>query len=159
MRGSGDESEYGDDRPGQHSRLGMQQRGDHCAPSIESILVATLAIDATRRETRNSNRRSPRQKEEAHQSEDSRGDYRDRDAPHYFPSQPTALQSSRWLHFPSSVFPVLVLRPPHAVASFTPCGIYSEGRDEDRFNRWCALVASLPHPKTRVLTWPIVTVF
>ena len=28
-----------------------------------------------------------------------------------------------------------------------------------RFDRWCAAVASLPRRQTRVLTWPIVTVF
>jgi hypothetical protein len=37
--------------------------------------------------------------------------------------------------------------------------IYGERRDDERFNRWCAVVGSLPHPKTRVLTWPVVTVF
>ena len=37
--------------------------------------------------------------------------------------------------------------------------VYGHGRDEDKFERWCDLVASLPRVKTRVLTWPIVTVF
>jgi len=37
--------------------------------------------------------------------------------------------------------------------------IYGEGRDDERFKRCCAVVGSLPHPKTRVLTWPVVTVF
>src|SRR3981081_3897202 len=29
---------------------------------------------------------------------------------------------------------------------------------EARFNRWCALVPTLPRRQTRVLTWPVVTV-
>jgi hypothetical protein len=35
------------------------------------------------------------------------------------------------------------------------------GRDglEQRFDRWCEVVARLPRKQTRVLTWPIVTVF
>jgi hypothetical protein len=31
--------------------------------------------------------------------------------------------------------------------------------DEARFERWCETVASLPRRQTRVLTWPLVTVF
>ena len=31
--------------------------------------------------------------------------------------------------------------------------------DADVFERWCAAVAALPRVQTRVLTWPIVTVF
>ena len=30
---------------------------------------------------------------------------------------------------------------------------------ETRFERWCEAVESLPRKQTRVLTWPIVTVF
>jgi hypothetical protein len=30
---------------------------------------------------------------------------------------------------------------------------------ERRFERWCEVVGSLPRRKTRVLTWPVVTVF
>src|SRR3954453_6493477 len=30
---------------------------------------------------------------------------------------------------------------------------------ERRFTRWCEVVARLPRRQTRVLTWPIVTVF
>ena len=36
---------------------------------------------------------------------------------------------------------------------------YGAGSDEARFERWCDVVASLPRKQTRVLTWPIVTVF
>jgi len=31
--------------------------------------------------------------------------------------------------------------------------------DGDRFEEWCEVVAALPRRKTRVLTWPLVTVF
>jgi hypothetical protein len=37
--------------------------------------------------------------------------------------------------------------------------VYGQGRDEDKFEGWCNVVASLPRVKTRVLTWPIVTAF
>ena len=30
---------------------------------------------------------------------------------------------------------------------------------QQRFERWCAVVAALPRRQTRVLTWPLVTVF
>jgi hypothetical protein len=36
---------------------------------------------------------------------------------------------------------------------------YSEGDPRTRFERWCGVVESLPRRQTRVLTWPIVTVF
>jgi hypothetical protein len=36
---------------------------------------------------------------------------------------------------------------------------YGAGDAERKFNRWCDVVAALPRKKTRVLTWPIVTVF
>ena len=38
---------------------------------------------------------------------------------------------------------------------------FLHGRDaiERRFERWVAVIASLPRKQTRVLTWPIVTVF
>ena len=38
---------------------------------------------------------------------------------------------------------------------------YLHGRagDERRFNQWCEVVAALPRRQTRVLTWPLVTVF
>ncbi len=37
--------------------------------------------------------------------------------------------------------------------------IYGSGSERDRFERWCREVAALPRRQTRVLTWPIVTVF
>ena len=37
--------------------------------------------------------------------------------------------------------------------------LYGQGGDEEKFHRWCEVVASLPRIKTRVHTWPIVTVF
>jgi hypothetical protein len=37
--------------------------------------------------------------------------------------------------------------------------LYGRGSIETRFNQWCAVVASLPRRQTRVLTWPVVTVF
>ena len=36
---------------------------------------------------------------------------------------------------------------------------HSPHPDADAFERWCDTVASLPRVQTRVLTWPIVTVF
>jgi len=37
--------------------------------------------------------------------------------------------------------------------------LHGGGRMEQRFDRWCDTVASLPRRQTRVLTWPIVTVW
>jgi hypothetical protein len=37
--------------------------------------------------------------------------------------------------------------------------LHGPGGDERRFERWCAAVADLPRRQTRVLTWPLVTVF
>jgi hypothetical protein len=37
--------------------------------------------------------------------------------------------------------------------------LHGAGRGQDRFERWCEAVASLPRRQTRVLTWPVVTVF
>jgi hypothetical protein len=37
--------------------------------------------------------------------------------------------------------------------------VYGTGTMAARFERWCEVVASLPRKQTRVLTWPIVTVF
>jgi hypothetical protein len=37
--------------------------------------------------------------------------------------------------------------------------LYGQRTMADRFSRWCATVAELPRKQTRVLTWPIVTVF
>ena len=37
--------------------------------------------------------------------------------------------------------------------------LHGRGSEETRFARWCDTVAKLPRRQTRVLTWPIVTVF
>lgn len=37
--------------------------------------------------------------------------------------------------------------------------LHGRGGDERRFEDWCSVVAELPRKQTRVLTWPIVTVF
>ena len=37
--------------------------------------------------------------------------------------------------------------------------LHGRGSVASRFDRWCAVVGSLPRRQTRVLTWPVVTVF
>ena len=37
--------------------------------------------------------------------------------------------------------------------------LHGAGSAERKFERWCATVAALPRKQTRVLTWPLVTVF
>ncbi|MFI5229313.1 MAG: hypothetical protein ACHQWU_09610, partial [Gemmatimonadales bacterium] len=37
--------------------------------------------------------------------------------------------------------------------------LYGRGDDEARFGQWCETIAGLPRRQTRVLTWPLVTVF
>lgn len=37
--------------------------------------------------------------------------------------------------------------------------LHGAGNDRQRFECWCDVVASLPRRQTRVLTWPLVTVF
>lgn len=37
--------------------------------------------------------------------------------------------------------------------------LYGASSDAERFGEWCDVVASLPRVQTRVLTWPVVTVF
>lgn len=37
--------------------------------------------------------------------------------------------------------------------------VYGKRSDPARFERWCETVGSLPRRQTRVLTWPVVTVF
>ena len=37
--------------------------------------------------------------------------------------------------------------------------LHGPGGDEERFAQWCDVVAGLPRRQTRVLTWPLVTVF
>jgi hypothetical protein len=54
------------------------------------------------------------------------------------------------------------LRAPGGARTFaTALDRYLHGRGgiEGRFEAWCAAVAALPRRQTRVLTWPLVTVF
>ena len=37
--------------------------------------------------------------------------------------------------------------------------LHGTGELEERFDSWCAVVGELPRRQTRVLTWPVVTVF
>lgn len=37
--------------------------------------------------------------------------------------------------------------------------LHGAGNDEKKFDQWCEAVAALPRKQTRVLTWPLVTVF
>jgi hypothetical protein len=37
--------------------------------------------------------------------------------------------------------------------------LHGRGGDATRFERWCEVVAELPRRQTRVLTWPLLTVF
>jgi hypothetical protein len=37
--------------------------------------------------------------------------------------------------------------------------LHGRGSDQARFERWCETVGALPRRQTRVLTWPLVTVF
>ena len=37
--------------------------------------------------------------------------------------------------------------------------LFGRAGDERRFNQWCDVVGRLPRRQTRVLTWPVVTVF
>jgi hypothetical protein len=37
--------------------------------------------------------------------------------------------------------------------------LYGNGSPQERFENWCGAIASLPRRQTRVLTWPVVTVF
>jgi hypothetical protein len=52
---------------------------------------------------------------------------------------------------------------PHAGARAFAEGLFAflhgAGTLETRFDRWCGVVAELPRKQTRVLTWPIATVF
>jgi hypothetical protein len=37
--------------------------------------------------------------------------------------------------------------------------LHGSGAPSDRFDTWCSLLAALPRRQTRVLTWPVATVF
>ena len=54
------------------------------------------------------------------------------------------------------------IRPPagaQAMAEGLYAFLHGRGSIETRFSRWCAVVGALPRRQTRVLTWPVVTVF
>jgi hypothetical protein len=66
----------------------------------------------------------------------------------------------------SGVFEKMALRDalkPLAAARTFAQGLYDflhgTGEMEQRFTNWCEVVAGLPRRQTRVLTWPVVTVF
>lgn len=55
------------------------------------------------------------------------------------------------------------VKPPRGARAFAE-GLYEflhagRGNDRRRFERWIGVVAGLPRRQTRVLTWPLVTVF
>jgi len=54
------------------------------------------------------------------------------------------------------------VKPPAGAREFAE-GLYDflhgRGGDQARFERWCDVISSLPRRQTRVLTWPLVTVF
>jgi hypothetical protein len=37
--------------------------------------------------------------------------------------------------------------------------LYGKGSGKEKFERWCEVVGALPRKQTRVLTWPVVTIF
>ena len=37
--------------------------------------------------------------------------------------------------------------------------LHGRGDDQQRFEEWCGVVGGLPRKQTRVLTWPVTTVF
>jgi hypothetical protein len=37
--------------------------------------------------------------------------------------------------------------------------LHGPGSVQEKFDRWCAVVSTLPRKQTRVLTWPVITVF
>jgi hypothetical protein len=37
--------------------------------------------------------------------------------------------------------------------------LYGKDTLENKFGRWCEAVEALPRKQTRVLTWPVVTIF
>ena len=54
------------------------------------------------------------------------------------------------------------VKPPEGAEAFA-VGLYEllhgRGGDQRRFEQWCDVVGTLPRRQTRVLTWPVVTVF
>lgn len=54
------------------------------------------------------------------------------------------------------------IRPPEGAETFAK-GLYDflhgDGGDREKFERWIEAIGALPRKQTRVLTWPLVTVF
>ena len=50
-------------------------------------------------------------------------------------------------------------RPARRFAEGLNAGLHGRGSVENRFGVWCETIAALPRGQTRVLTWPVVTVF
>lgn len=54
------------------------------------------------------------------------------------------------------------VKPPEGARSFAE-GLYNflhgSGDAKQKFERWCDVIGALPRKQTRVLTWPVVTVF
>ena len=54
------------------------------------------------------------------------------------------------------------VRPPDGAKAFAQGlyeFLYSRGNLQGRFEHWCEVIASLPRRQTRVLTWPLMTIF
>ena len=54
------------------------------------------------------------------------------------------------------------VKPPEGARAFAKglfAFVHGDGTPEERFERWVETVAALPRRQTRVLTWPVVTVF
>jgi hypothetical protein len=54
------------------------------------------------------------------------------------------------------------IRPPAGAKAFAEGlydFLYGRGSIENRFEEWCSVVSELPRRQTRVLTWPLLTVF
>jgi hypothetical protein len=54
------------------------------------------------------------------------------------------------------------IRPPEGSERFARGlyhWLYGPGEDQDRFEQWVGAVESLPRRQTRILTWPLLTVF
>ncbi|HYX53685.1 MAG TPA: hypothetical protein VE783_09540 [Candidatus Limnocylindrales bacterium] len=54
------------------------------------------------------------------------------------------------------------VKPPSGARAFSTGlyeFLYGKSQPQEKFEQWCEVVAALPRRQTRVLTWPIVTVF
>ena len=71
------------------------------------------------------------------------------------PNQSASSHSRRW----RCATPSSALAGARAFADGLYELLHGAGTPERRFGRWCDTVAALPRRQTRVLTWPLVTVF